>query len=246
MTLDDFICGIASFEELTASDKIRTFAWYIHVHRSLQYFKTVDITMCFDQLHLPRPSNPSRLLLNLVEQKQLLSDRNGFRLAKSLRDKLDVMHGARAETILVDKLLSGLPAKLLGLDQEGYMEEALICFRNRAFRAAIVMTWNVAYDHLVSTILDRHLVRFNTQMSSMFGGKKKDVHGREDFQRLKESEVVEVCNAGGLVAKEVAKVLSDKLDKRNSAAHPSGSSFDKLQTEAYISDLINNAVLKIR
>src|SRR5262249_39774384 len=126
-----------------------------------------------------------------------------------------------------------------------YLQEALTCFRNRAFRAAVVMTWNVTYDHLVTTLVAKHLQAFNQQLAGMFGGKKKSVGSRDDFQRLKESEVVEVANAAGLISKEVAKVLGEKLDKRNSAAHPSGSKIDKLQAEAYISDLINNAMLKL-
>ena len=125
-----------------------------------------------------------------------------------------------------------------------YLEEALVCFRHAAFRASIVMTWNVTYAHLVTIVVANHLVRFNTQMSTMFGGRKKPVASVEDFQKLKESEVIDVCNAAGLVSKEVAKVLVDKLDKRNTAAHPSGASVDKLQAEAFISDLVKNALLQ--
>jgi hypothetical protein len=39
--------------------------------------------------------------------------------------------------------------------------------------------------------------------------------------------------------------LKDKLDRRNSAAHPSGTKVDKLQAEEYISNLIQNAMFKI-
>jgi hypothetical protein len=36
------------------------------------------------------------------------------------------------------------------------------------------------------------------------------------------------------------------LKRRNAAAHPSTTVSDQLQTHAYISDRINNAVLKIK
>lgn len=69
---------------------------------------------------------------------------------------------------------------------------------------------------------------------------------KDDFQKWKESEVIEACNTSAVVSKEVAKVLVDKLNKRNRAAHPSGLDIDKLQAEAYISDLIQNAMMKVR
>ena len=153
------------------------------------------------------------------------------------------------ETVLVDQLLSSLPAEANqgAPGSRTTMNEALaICFRHKAFRAAIeLMTWNVAYDHLLSVVVATKLAAFNmAQASTMFGGKKKPIATREDFQRMQESDVIDVCNAGRLVSKEVAKVLNDKLEKRNSAAHPSGSTFNKLQAEEFITDLVNNAILK--
>lgn len=245
MTPGDYVRTIAGFSKLGETEQIRVFAWHLHAHRQLERFRTGDIVACFDAAHEHRPANTSQLLAALVG-KELIKDGDGFRLSREFREKLRQKYGSRDETAAVDRLLADLPSRLSDVDQRTYLNEALLCFRHQAFRAAIVMTWNVAYDHLVTTIAARHLPAFNQQMSTMYGGKKKAVASRDDFQRLKESEVIEVCNADAIISREVAKVLSDKLAKRNSAAHPSGSIVDKLQAEAYISDLINNAMLKIR
>jgi hypothetical protein len=41
-----------------------------------------------------------------------------------------------------------LPAKIPDLAERSFLDEGLRCLRCKAFRASIVMTWNLAYDHL--------------------------------------------------------------------------------------------------
>src|SRR5690606_29409855 len=88
---------------------------------------------------------------------------------------LHLQHGFRAETVEVDQLLSSLPALLPHTSQQDYLAEAIVCFRHRAFRAAVVMTWNVAYDHLLTRIEVSDLARFNAQLATMFGGNRRSV-----------------------------------------------------------------------
>jgi hypothetical protein len=242
--LEDVVAGVAAFNTWGHSERIRLFAWFLHTREAKERFQTADINRCFDVLHLARPSNASQLITQLTDQGHFLKDGAGWRLGREQRDKLDQNYGRRQETVAVDKLLSELPGRMTDNACREYLEEALVCFRHAAFRAAIVMTWNVTYGHLLTVVVARNLSRFNVQMSTMFGGKKKPINSIDDFQKLKESEVIEVCNAGGLISKEVSKVLADKLDKRNTAAHPSGATVDKLQAEAFISDLVKNALLK--
>jgi hypothetical protein len=242
----DFAKRVSGLSKLGQTDQIRAFIWYLHAHGRMERVGVADVKMCFEAADLHTPAGLHQLVAQLVG-KDLIKDDKGLRMAQALRESLASQHGLRDETVLVDKLLSDLPAKLTSPEQQEYLREALLCFRNGAFRAAIVMTWNVAYDHLVSVVVGdkAKLAAFNAMLPTMLGGKKKAVATREDFQRWQEGDVIEVCNAGRLVSKEVAKVLNDKLDKRNSAAHPSGSRFNKMQAEEFISDLIENAVLKI-
>lgn len=245
MTLDELISKVSDFDNWSHADRIRLFAWFLQSQKGLARFRTGDLTACFDEAHVHRPSNPSQFVRQLCEQKQFIADGTGFRLERSLRAKMDVTWGQREETVAVDRLLAELPSQLAVQAERDYLEEALTCFRSQAFRAAVLMTWNVTYDHLIAKIVENHLTVFNHQMSTMFGGKKRPVTIRGDFQKLQESEVLEVCTAAGIVTKEVAKVLREKLDKRNSAAHASGTRFDKLQTEAFIADLVKNALQNI-
>ena len=246
MKLEDFVRAVEKYDQLGPTDKIRVFAWHLHRHRGLERFRTSHLTQCFEDLHEHRPANLAQLVTQL-DGKDFIKDPKGYRAARPLLDKFDALHGKRVQTVHVHKLLEELPAKLNSAAKSDYLAEALKCFRVEAYRAAIVMTWNVAYDHLLTTIIDKRLADFNAalKLPNVFGGKKPAVTAREDFQRWQEADVLEACRLGGLTSKEVSKVLKDKLEKRNSAAHPSGSTVDQMQAEAYISDLINNAVLKI-
>ena len=246
MKLQEFVGAVENYDRLGPTDKVRVFAWHIHRHQGQDRFQTGDFTRCFELLHEHTPPNLSQLVSQLGG-KDFIKDAKGYRVAKPLLDKFDALYGQRAQTVHVHKLLAELPSKLSSAAQGEYLEEALKCFRVEAYRAAVVMTWNVAYDHLLSVISDKRLTEFNAalKLPYVFGGKKPAVTAREDFQKWQENDVLEACRLGSLTSKEVSKVLKEKLDKRNSAAHPSGSTFDQMQAEAYISDLIQNAVLKI-
>jgi hypothetical protein len=246
MTLDEFIRQVEGFDERGPTEKIRLFAWYLQRHRHMDRFQTSEIGSCFDEVHISKPANLSQLITQLLN-KDLLKDKSGLRASKSLLDKHDVRYGDSARTIALHEVLSRLPSQLSVSAESEYLEEALKCLRATAYRAAIVMAWNVAYDHLLTVIMTRELQRYNQAVGqpNVLGGKKSPVSSREDFQKWKESEVLEVCRLSGITSKEVAKVLAEKLEKRNSAAHPSGSTFDQIMAEAFITDLVKNAVLKL-
>jgi hypothetical protein len=84
--------------------------------------------------------------------KEVLRDPRGYLLETRIREPLEARFGQRAATTQVDKLLAELPTRIPNLVERDFLKEALICFRHKAFRAAIVMTWNLAYDHLNCTL----------------------------------------------------------------------------------------------
>ena len=69
--------------------------------------------------------------------------------------------GLRTPTIAVDAMLQNLPGRISDEAERLFLSEAIVCFRNKAFRATIVMTWNLAYDHLLTWIVGNHLAAFN-------------------------------------------------------------------------------------
>jgi hypothetical protein len=148
----------------------------------------------------------------------------------------------------VDKLLSDLPAKIRIPAEKGYLEEALICFRQKAFRAAVVMSWNLAFDHLCEFVLkdQSRIASFNIQLPKSFPkADMKFVSNRDHFTELQESQVLQVCKSANIISDSVHKILKEKLTRRNIAAHPSETVTSQPTAEEFINDLVENVVLKL-
>lgn len=218
----------------------------------MTHFQPADIAKCYDKLHIAPPSGFGGYFTNLLRPgKGLLKDRSGYRLEHGVRTEFDAQHGTREITIQVTDLLLKLPERIPDLAERTYLTEALICFKHKAFRAAIVMTWNLAYHHLCDHILKKHQDEFNKRWIVVYPGHHrkgtKAIASMDDFaDHLKESEVIEICNSADIITKDVYKILGGKLGRRNSAAHPSTVVIEQLQAEEFIDDVIKNVVLKLK
>lgn len=129
--------------------------------------------------------------------------------------------------VAISKILTDLPAKLPAGAEREFLNEALACYRAKAYRAAVVMAWNLAYDHLMQWVLNdsARLQKFNSSLATKFPKKGLTVSNRDDIlESLKESEMREVCRHASLITKNTSQILEDELRKRNRAAHPSGGS----------------------
>jgi hypothetical protein len=56
---------------------------------------------------------------------------------------------------------------------------------------------------------------------------------------------LQVCKSALLISGSVHKIMKEKLDRRNIAAHPSGVGTFAPTAEEYIKDLVENVVLKL-
>ncbi len=252
MSLSDVVAGGPSFSKWSHADRIRFLAWFLHYHQKRERFSSGDIGKCYEELSMAQPSSISPFLAGMEKKKpkQLLRDKGGYYLEHSLWEKMTAKYGQRKITVQVTKMLMDLPAKVPDVDEREFLDEALICYRNGAFRAAIVMTWNLAFDHLLNFILKHHLARFNTQWPISYAkqhakARVSAISSRDDFGELKESEILTVCKSATIITADLHKILDEKLGKRNTAAHPSTIGVSQIQAEGVIDDLVNNVVLKL-
>jgi hypothetical protein len=178
---------------------------------------------------------------------ELLKDSRGYRLAGPLRQRFDSQFGNAPRSIVVTKLIVDLPAKVPGIQERAFLQEVIACYRVEAFRSAIVMCWNLAFDHLLRWVLIDHtrLSSFNAAISRRFPKSTASITCFDDFERLKEYEIVEICVTANLVSSSIGKILREKLGKRNVAAHPSAVEITRFQVEDVITDLVNNVVLRL-
>lgn len=249
MNIDEFAQLAPGLSGALHVEKIKHFAWFILTQEGRERFDLGDIRRCYDYLHFARPTNLSNQLQQMVDKKppELLKDGRGFRLEGRIKEQLDGKYGQRLTTIAVAEMLQGLPGKVSNEAERVYLTEALTCYRHQAFRAAIVMTWNLAYDHLLNWIMAKHLAAFNGAIGRRYPKKAGvTMTKKEDFgDELKESEVIEISGTAGIISDNIKKILSEKLTKRNMAAHPSLVTIQQFQTDDVVSDLVNNVILRL-
>ncbi len=239
MELGDLHASIADLAGWSHAEKIKLFGWFLHSQKNVPRFRSAELRKCHEDLNFSPPQAFSGYFDNLVAKKELLRDSSGYRLESRVRLEIEQRYGSRQITIQVTGLLLNLPQNVPDLSERTFLDEALICYRHGAFRAAIVMTWNLTFHHLCNYVLKGRLADFNNRWQVVYPGHHRkgaqSIRSLDDFAEfLKESEVIEVCNSAGIVTKDIHKILVEKLGRRNSAAHPSSVAFGQLQAEAFI------------
>jgi hypothetical protein len=249
MKLNELVEQVAEFDTLPPRQKIRLFAWHLHTHRSIEAVDHDSIRSCYRQLHLV-PDNVSKYMLRMAEcsPPDLVKERGGYKLARSVRSALDAKYGTHHSVVQVSKLLSDLPERIPEIAERTFLLEAMKCYRVEAYRACIVMTWNLAFDHLLRWIFKdpTRLGDFNAAIPRRYPRKPPLIIVTQDqFEELKESEVIEICSTASLVSGNIIRILREKLTKRNTAAHPSSVVVVQSQADDVVTDLVNNVVLTL-
>jgi hypothetical protein len=242
--LANFVAPITGFSSKPASYIAEVFAWYLHEIKQKDRFNTGDIRFLFDEIHITRPANLSLVLTRLCEKTppRLIKDAKGFRLHHEARKELSVLLPQRAASVTTTALLNNLSQNVVNPVQKVFLNEALVCFKHQAYRAAIVMMWNLAYAHIIDRIFINHLANFNAQRTKI-NSKLPEVVKLTDFEDYGERQVIEICRGARIFDATVCKILTERLNRRNSAAHPSSATFTSVQAEDQITDLINNILL---
>ena len=251
MKIEELVNGVSGFAGWKDADKIRFFAWFVHSKQGKERFITSDIRSCYEELGFQQPSNISSYLQSMEKRKpkDVLKNSRGYALEKRVKDDLEKKYGQRPATIQVEKVLAELPDKISNLAEKTFLNETIICYRAQAFRATVVMAWNLAYNHLCHYIINNHLATFNAQYPKTLAAKyakakMKAVVTIDDFSELQESEVIQITRSANIISNDVKKILDEKLGTRNTYAHPSNVVIVPHTAEEMILNLVNNIVLK--
>jgi hypothetical protein len=253
MDLKEFVANVSGFGSLGHPDKVLLFGWYLQTHKNKVTFSQSDIRACYKSQHT-EPPNLSEIFARLLAKKPkvLLQEKGAYKLEGSIRQRFDEQYGDHETTIAISKLLKELPGKLSDEAEQFFLSEAVKCYRVRAFRAAIVMAWNLTYDHLLHWILADASRRaaFQAAIAGRIGPKRAasiTITAREDFEDLKESETLDIAGTASLFpSKNTKQILDMQLTKRNMAAHPSLVIIGAPEAEDTISSLVQNVVLVLK
>ncbi|TIQ33343.1 MAG: hypothetical protein E5X48_23695 [Mesorhizobium sp.] len=248
MTIADFAGSSPGFYRKTAVEQLLALAWFVEARQQRAYFDGAYIRQCFKEAGI-EPPDMSVYLPRLAAKRppQLIKEKGGYRLAGAVRRALDVRLGGDPTTSAVAKALTDLPTQIPDLAEREFLTEALNCYRVRAFRATIIMAWNLAYDHLVRWVFSDpiRIQSLNAGIASKYPKKTLVVARHEDADTLKESEFIEAARTANLLDKNTTQILKDKLGRRNMAAHPSRVTITQHQADDMITDLVANVILKL-
>lgn len=120
-----------------------------------------------------------------------------------------------------------------------FAEEAVQCFENRFFRAAVVLSWVGAVSLLYDFVVAKRLVDFNSEAARR-EPKWKDARNKDDLARLKEYDFLQILSALGVLAKNVKEELEGCLKFRNACGHPTSLKFGEHRVSSHIETLILN------
>ncbi len=250
--LKAFIAGVSGFSTKSHADRVRLFAWLQFSLRKKEPFFTKDINWFYEKLDY-KPGNSSQYLINMASAGELLGTATkGYRCEGRFKAKYDGLYKDHDVTINVRQMVKDLENVIPDIGEKDIFKEAVICLRHDAGRAAEIMVWSIAIYHLYQFVLKHHLNDFNNRMPVRYPKKWKvtDLPVIAKYadlsDNMSEREVLEVASSAGILNDDVFKVYKNRLDQRNSAAHPSTLRITQVQAEGFIDDLIRNAVLQLK
>src|SRR5581483_3961836 len=166
--LENIIRTIPDFDGWRHAEKIRFFAWYLHSVKKQERLETGHISGCFGELHLDPPSGIHAFLaaMERAKPKQVIRDKVGYYLERRVREEFETKYGLASTTVAVRQLVLELPEKVPDLAEKDFLKEAIVCLTHGANRAAVIMTWNLTYYHLLQYTLKHKLPQFNAAYPS--------------------------------------------------------------------------------
>lgn len=249
MAVSDEIGAIAGFFQKSAVDKILILAWYSETALRKSHFDANAMRKLFLDVGV-EPPDFSVYLRRLTEKRppQLIRERGGYRLSSEVRRALSSEFGLSGTSVHVKKSLSDLPLQIPDIAEREFLAETIKCYTAGAFRAAVIMVWNLTVEHMYKWILDEQnrLRQFNDSILKKYPKKNISISVYDDFLEMKESEIIACLRSSGLVNKNIGQILGEKLIKRNRAAHPSSVIISQIQADEMIYDLITNVVVQYR
>jgi hypothetical protein len=146
----------------------------------------------------------------------------------------------------IPKVASSLRAQLVKIakpDTQAFVEEAIVCFETRQYRAAVVLSWVGALAVLQDYVQNNALAAFNTEALRR-DNKWRPAKTADDLGRMKEHDFLDVIESISVLGKNVKQELQKCLQLRNGCGHPNSLQIADHKVSAHVEDLILNVFAK--
>jgi hypothetical protein len=246
---ENYVGGIAEFAKLSVSVQSDLLAYYLLVLSDRASIGAADIDGLRVLLQLPPHRSIQTYLSNSTRNgkgwsPKYVRAKTGYVLERAYQATLATKYLGRQAAKAVAQDLRAELKRVSNPDESAYLSEAVSCFEYGLFRAAIVLTWCVAYSRFRDWLFTKHLGAFNALSSAW--AKPITIKSIEDFQELNEATVIDTAKKSSAISKELNKTLKHLLDQRNSYAHPSSKPIRSSIAEAYIETALQEIVTKLK
>ncbi|SRR6266540_577002 len=153
-------------------------------------------------------------------------------MAHAVNVNLVVTHSSRSLRKHADTISDGLT--------KSFVMEAIECFEADQYRAAVVFSWAGAVAVLHQHVFLKKLSEFNAEAVRR-DSKWRTAKQQDDLGRMKEHDFLDVCEAIGVIGKNVKQILQNEcLILRNACGHPNSLRIAENSVAAHIEKLIKN------
>lgn len=123
---------------------------------------------------------------------------------------------------------------------KSFVIEAIECFEAKQYRAAVVFSWAGAVALIHHRVFTTKQNEFNSEARRR-DAKWRIAKQQDDLGRMKENDFLDVCEAIGILGKNVKQILQNEcLMLRNTCGHPNSASIAENSVAAHIEKLIKN------
>jgi hypothetical protein len=123
---------------------------------------------------------------------------------------------------------------------KSFVIEAIKCFEAHQYRAAVVFSWAGAVALLHKKVYTTKLAELNAEALRR-ESKWRTAKQQDDLGRIKEHDFLDICEAIGIIGKNVKQILQNEcLMLRNACGHPNSASIAENSVAAHIEKLIKN------
>ncbi len=244
--LKSFVERFDGFSRWSGTKQVDYFAYFLLEDIEVESVTSKQIKECFDLLSLKFYARTAVYLSEHAKKKtgRYVKSKTGYKLEMGTHNKIRQEVDDEPVKVQVSKQLSTMVQKVKDSQEKAFLREALNCYQVQAYRAAIILVWILAVDHLQKYIFGVKLNEFNAALAKSPEKKVKKIVNYDDFSDLSESKFIEVARSAKIISNDVRKIMDEKLGTRNSAAHPSGIVFSGHKTTEFALDMINNILLK--
>jgi len=127
-----------------------------------------------------------------------------------------------------------------------YLEEAVTCYEQGLYRAAILMVWAAVIQHLYSTAGSHRggVAAFEAASLARFGTSRnyREIKKQDDFLYMGERDFLTLGEDAGLYNRNARRLLHERLELRNLCGHPTGYRVGREQAVIFIESLVLNVL----